>query len=590
MRPSAVIDLEVYRNYFLVAMKDLATGRVATFEHPLDLERLKKILCRYRLISFNGLGYDIPMLMLALKGVSTQRLKDASNRIITHNLKPWNFAREFDVDLNDPAIHHVDLMEVAPLKGSLKVYGGRMHSRHLQNLPVHHDAELTDEEKVIVREYCKNDLSTTEDLYNTLKVQLELRQSMSAQYGIDLMSKSDAQIAEAVVKSEIEKLKGQKIQKPGTFPGQKFQYQIPSWMSYKTLTVLDMIRKAEFIVNDKGGVMLPPELKNAQIKIGHGVYRMGIGGLHSSEESVHHHADNEHVLIDRDVTSYYPSILLTLNLFPKHIGPEFTQVYRNIVETRLAAKKAGQKTIAESLKICVNGLFGKLGSRYSIVYAPELLIQVTLTGQLALLMLIEALEEDSDITVVSANTDGVFVKCRKGAAQGRMEDIFKWWETTTGFRTEEERYSALYSRDVNNYIAIKTNGHSAKTKGVYGEGLPLQKNPVTRICAEAVIDYLTLDADIPASIRECKDIRKFLTLRNVTGGATWRGQELGKVIRWYYATDEDEAILNAMNGYLVPKTLGAKPLMVLPETFPTDVNYEWYINECYGMLKELGVS
>lgn len=588
MRPSAALDLEVYDNYFLVAMRDLATGKVATLEHPLDLDRLKKLLCRYRLITFNGLGYDIPILMLALKGVSTKALKAASNRIITHNLKSWNFAREFDVDLNDPAIHHVDLMEVAPLKGSLKVYGGRMHSKHLQNLPVHHEALLTDEEKRIIKDYCLNDLQTTADLYETLKTQLDLRQSMSSQYGIDLMSKSDAQIAEAVVKSEIERLKGQKIQKPGYFPGQKFKYQIPAWLTFQTLDLLDSIRKAEFIVNDKGGVMLPPELQKKTIQIAAGTYRMGIGGLHSSEECVQHHADAEHVLIDRDVTSYYPSILLNLKLYPRHIGEEFTTVYRNIVETRLAAKKAGQKTIAESLKICVNGLFGKLGSRYSIVYAPELLIQVTLTGQLALLMLIEALDQPG-IQVVSANTDGVFVKCRKDCEK-KMQDVFTWWEMTTGFKTEEERYAALYSRDVNNYIAVKTNGWSTKTKGVYGEGLPLQKNPVTRICSEAVIDYLTFDADIPSSIRACRDIRKFLTLRSVKEGAEWHGEQLGKVIRWYYAKGQEEAILNTANKYLVPKTLGAKPLMVLPDTFPEDVNEDWYINECYGMLKELGVS
>ena len=41
-----------------------------------------------------------------------------------------------------------------------------------------------------------------------------------------------------------------------------------------------------------------------------------------------------------------------------------------------------------SKKIQINGSFGKLGSKYSLLYAPDLLLQTTITGQLALLMLI----------------------------------------------------------------------------------------------------------------------------------------------------------------------------------------------------------
>jgi uncharacterized membrane protein (DUF106 family) len=66
---------------------------------------------------------------------------------------------------------------------------------------------------------------------------------------------------------------------------------------------------------------------------------MGIGGLHSSETTVAHVAGDRHLLIDRDVASYYPSIILTLGLYPAHLGPAFLTVYQKLVRERLAAKK-----------------------------------------------------------------------------------------------------------------------------------------------------------------------------------------------------------------------------------------------------------
>jgi len=192
------------------------------------------------------------------------------------------------------------------------------------------------------------------------------------------------------------------------------------------------------------------------------------------------------------------------------------------------------------------------------------------------------------VQVISANTDGVTLRVRKGRVD-YVNALIAGWEKRTGFTTEETRYDAVYLRDVNNYIAVLENGYSTKLKGAFGPGLPLQKNPTAAICAEAVIDYLTLGASIEATIRGCDDVRKFVSVRTVKGGATYQGKLVGKVVRWYYAKGVEEALLYKMNGYLVPKSLGAKPLMTLPDAIPDDLNYEWYIKESYSMLAELGL-
>ena len=269
------------------------------------------------------------------------------------------------------------------------------------------------------------------------------------------------------------------------------------------------------------------------------------------------------------------------------MGASFTSVYRGIVKRRLDAKHSGDKVTADSLKITINGSFGKFGSKWSKLYSPDLLIQTTITGQLALLMLIEDLEgyEFGGISVVSANTDGIVIKCRRDRADV-MQAIVAAWEKRTGFETEETPYTAIYSRDVNNYIALKPDG-GHKLKGAYAN-VALAKNPSNEICNEAAVKWLKTGAPIEQTIRACRDIRKFVTIRQVKGGAVKGDRYLGKAVRWYYSTSASGAIHYQVNGYTVARTEGAMPLMDLPAEFPEDVNYQWYIDETASILQDVG--
>jgi DNA polymerase elongation subunit (family B) len=280
------------------------------------------------------------------------------------------------------------------------------------------------------------------------------------------------------------------------------------------------------------------------------------------------------------VASYYPAIILNCGLYPKQLGTAFLDVYRAIVNERLDAKHAGDKVKADALKIVVNGSFGKLGSPYSALYAPELMVQVTVTGQLSLLMLIESLEENG-IPVLSANTDGIVIGCPVDL-QDKMTILINDWQDATEFIMEQSTYAGIYSRDVNNYIAITHSG-KVKTKGCFKAG-DLAKNPSNEICNIALIRYLMHGTSFEETIESCTDITKFITLRNVNGGAVCKDKYLGKAIRWYYAKGSKETINYKKNGNLVPRSYGAKPLMDLPEQFPTDIDYEWYLAECYNLF------
>jgi hypothetical protein len=613
MTPTAVFDLEVYSNYTLLVFKDVEKKWVTRHELPLTesaLDDIRGIVTQQRLITFNGTGYDIPLLHLILRGEPSEKIKKASDRIIVQGLTWWNFEKEFNVTLNGGEIDHIDLMPVAPLTGGLKLYGARMHSRSIQDLPVAPSAMITDEQKLILREYCENDCDNTIDLFNALRPAIELREKMSAEFMVDLRSKSDAQMAEAILKVEIERRTKSKLQKSGMGSGDRFYYQPPAWVTFRTSELraaLDVVKATPWCIADSGHILLSIELLQRKIVVGGKPYSMGVGGLHSNEKKQVVKADDEHVLIDMDVASYYPSIALNLGLYPKHIGPVFLHVYQDLVNRRLEAKKLAQelekepsnsrtatvrlrdaKAVNEGLKISANGTFGKLASKFSVLYSPDLLVAITLTGQMALLMLIEALDDIFFVEVCSANTDGVTIRCPKSIEPLVLEAV-KEWEAKTGFTMERTDYAAVYSRDVSNYIALKTDG-SVKTKGEYGSGLLLHKNPYQAICSRAVIDHLLFDADIAATITECQDIRQFLCVRSVKGGATYHGDPIGKVVRWYYSTQEEEALLYKTNGYLVPKSLHARPCVVLPDAIPEDLDRQYYITEAYSMLADLGVA
>ena len=176
-----------------------------------------------------------------------------------------------------------------------------------------------------------------------------------------------------------------------------------------------------------------------------------------------------------------------------------------------------------------------------------------------------------------------------------MKYIISVWEERTNFKTEETNYSALYSRDINNYIAVKTDG-KCKTKGAYANPwndpksaiFRFHKNPQTTICIEAIIDFITNRSSIEHYITSNREIEKFISVRNVKGGAVKDSVYLGKVVRFYYAKGERGYIEYKKNGNKVPKSDGAKPLMDLPIEFPNDIDYSWYIKEAEKILYELG--
>jgi hypothetical protein len=586
-------DTECYENYFAVGFKDLTTGKCDWVEMTPDCAfnpaKVRWILDNVTVLGFNSEKYDATMIALALGGCDNYVLKMASDALIVERKWPMEVLKTYQCHRANFK-EQIDLQEVVPgIKMSLKTYGGRMHTKRMQDLPFIPSTILSEEQKAIVRYYLMNDLGVTGELAMKLKGELMLRASMSNQYGINLLSKSDAQIAEQVIRTEYER----HVQEAATVQrieiGQAYQYEIPHFLHYRSdvmKNVLEIVRNQWFVVGDSGAIDLPDELKRSTITIGKSTYQMGIGGLHSTEHKISHYEDDVYTLCDADVASYYPRIILNQQLCPEHLQKEgFLYIYNSIVERRLECKRTGDKIGADSLKIVVNSSFGKFGNKYSILYSPRLVIQVTLTGQLCLLMLIDALESVG-IQVVSANTDGVVVKARRDQHELR-DKIFTWWQKTCGFELEFTPYKSIHSRDVNSYFAVKHDG-KVKRKGAYAKD-SLSLTPSADVCADAVEQLLAKGRDIADYIQACNNVFDFVTVRKVKGGAIYGDHYLGEVCRWYHGFGE-EPIIYSKNGNRVPQSDGAVPLMETDGTMPSDVNKDWYINKAHAILKEIGVA
>jgi len=659
MKPVAFYDTECYPNYWLLRFRPVGDDPLS-FElrageklNAIQVDLIRILFQSYTTISFNGNNYDVPMVCAAIHGYTCEQLKWQNDQIIPDRSKvdenghKLRGAKPWELGLPDwKPSDHIDIMEVLPGAGGQKMYAGRIHCKTMLDLPYSPDQHLTDQQMAEVSDYCSNDLSVLEELYNAVQPQLAQRVELGKRYGLDLRSKSDAQLAEAVLKVRCGNPRKREVDW-----NLRFKYEAPSWLAFRTPQLchaFTVVKDAYFSLGSTGYVELPTQLRELEISIGSSTYRMGIGGLHSSEKSSSHSG----LLLDIDVASYYPSLILNSGKWPAAMGPRFLEEYAAIKAERLAAKKL-EKTLTkgtpewtkahvenEGGKIMINGTFGKLGSPYSVLFAPEMLIQTTVTGQLALLMLIESLEV-SGIQVVSGNTDGIILDSKTDPYRSLIDSLVGLWEKTTGLETESGTYRALYSRDVNNYIAVKPNGE-VKRKGEYAKAdLVAKKSPDLEICGDAVADFLSKGTPVSQTIRECRDIRKFVTVQKVTGGAVklwgegprkdalvremvpvlvengwlkdgrkWfhptmnafytaqeayaliyppqRPEYLGKVIRFYYATNSPGPIIYNTNGNHVSLSYGAKPCMTLPDELPDDIDYEWYERKCETMLGDIG--
>jgi hypothetical protein len=576
MKPFAYFDFEVLPNFVCVDffLNGVHETIIHTDEHPAQIPAIKHYTDNCTLVGFNNKHYDDVMLGLVLAGASVTEIYQTSVAIIEHQAQPWDIVKQKGLAL---PFYSIDIMPLLPGKAGLKLYSARVHTKVLEELPVNpHEPVSTEQIKHLIL-YCQDDTIRTKELAMLLDEELKLCTKMSAQYQIDLMSSSGPQIAAKVLGYEYERITSVRPEVPAIGSQHvplTMKYQKPDWINFKTekyQLLLDEILDDTFMLNQETGhVIMGPSVADRIVPTEDGSVALGIGGMHSIDCAGFYRAGANHTLLDIDVASMYPNMIINAGWYPSHLGPEFLDVYKKIVADRLEAKHNGDKVVADSLKLVVNSSFGLFSNRYSILFSPNLLLNVTLTGQLTLLMLIERLELHGFL-VISANTDGIIIKPKTDEVD-LVKKVVSKFELETQLSLEYTEYSMYVRQSVNHYFAIKKDG-TTKGKGIFQTGQrDTSHNPTGNIIAKSIIEWFKGYGSLEETIGDSKDIRDFLVVRTVNGGAVKDGIPIGKIIRWYYSTQSETGINYQSNGNQVPKSIKGVPLMNITDDLPPDLD------------------
>lgn len=243
----------------------------------------------------------------------------------------------------------------------------------------------------------------------------------------------------------------------------------------------------------------------------------GWGGVHGGKDGIK--LENCSI-IDADVASLYPNIMIEYDLLSRSIPREGRKEFKNIVDTRIKAKRSGDKNTANALKICINALYGVSRDPKSAVYDPRNGRSVCVAGQLLLLDLIEHLEVIPSLDFQQCNTDGIFMSY-DGTQEvfDQIDDVVYEWEQRTRLSMEFENYTSIYQANVNNYVAIAPDGSVHAKGALFKEKNSLDNDmPIIR---EAVFNYVVHKTPIEDTIRNENLLWKFQKIVKLSGKYSW---------------------------------------------------------------------
>jgi hypothetical protein len=284
------------------------------------------------------------------------------------------------------------------------------------------------------------------------------------------------------------------------------------------------------------------------------IYTFAKGGLHTENKPKIFEADADHIIVDWDVSSYYPAIIINNGKYPHHLGPEFLRGYKTMFDKRLELKPLAKndkkiKGIVGALKLAVNSVYGKSSDMQSWIYDRQLTMFTTITGELSLLMLIEAYEL-AGINIISANTDGVTIKVHNDKVE-KMYEINKWWMDLTSYELERTDYTKIIFSTVNDYLAIKTDGE-IKKKGDFLTDFELHKNKSARVVPIALEQFFVNDVPVADTIHNHTNIYDYCLRQKASKDFHYEGHSkeaktvYNKLIR-YYVSNTGEKLLKVKN-------------------------------------------
>jgi len=180
-------------------------------------------------------------------------------------------------------------------------------------------------------------------------------------------------------------------------------------------------------------------------------FDFGTGGIHGSLTNEAIFADDEYMIVDGDVSSFYPNLAIVNRVYPEHLSDKFCDIYEDVYNQRKNYPKGSAENAM--LKLALNGVYGDSNNPYSAFYDPKYTMTITINGQLSLCLLVDRLLAIEGLRVVNINTDGVTTMFRR-EHKAQYDEICEKWQQDTKLQLEFAEYSKMFLKDCNNYVAV----------------------------------------------------------------------------------------------------------------------------------------
>jgi hypothetical protein len=578
-----IYDIETLKEFFLVGVMDVETGMYYEFEVNKNVNQLVKFVRfaqahkQYHWVGYNNLRFDSQVVEWILRNheeweelgsleVCAKIAQKAADVIHDANYEVLPEFSEYKLSLKQIDLFKINHFDNKNRRVSLKRLEFEMDLENIEEMPIHHNKEnLTDEEIVLIKDYCKNDIHATYEFYKVTigetdhplykgNNQIQLRMDIQEEFGIPCLNYSDSKIGDEMIKKYYCAEKGityKDLKKKGTF---RKPFSVGScvahYVEFKTKELKDFLNRIKKVT-----LSLQDDFKE-QLEFYGNTYTFAKGGLHTENGPKVFEADEDHLIVDWDVSSYYPAIIINNGRYPVHLGKEFLAGYKQMFEKRLELKPLAKKDrkikgIVGALKLAVNSVYGKSSDMQSWIYDRKLTMFTTITGELSLLMLIEKYEL-AGIKVISANTDGVTILVNKSLVD-KMDEINKWWSDVTQYELERTDYQKIIFSTVNDYLAIKTDG-DVKKKGDFLTDFELHKNKSARIVPIALEHFYVHSVPVEDTIKSHGNIFDFCLRQKASKDFHYEGinrstgetTTYNKLIR-YYVSKSGEKLLKVKN-------------------------------------------
>ncbi|MCP4984687.1 MAG: hypothetical protein GY928_01100 [Colwellia sp.] len=510
-----IYDIECLPNFFSIVIKrqeDYATWRfiVAPWlnegvELNLMLNRIK--LSGGRMVGFNNLGYDYPMLHLIMQHSGRVNNIVLYNKSISIINADWNDRshRIWDSETLIPqldlrAMHHMDSREKSI---SLKLLEFNMRMDSIEELELDFNEPIKREDEATVLDYNDHDVDASILLYNYSKKEIAFRDELSAKHNKSFTNFNDTKIGQEIFVMQLAKhgIRATKWNQTIRDEINVGEILLP-YIQFETSQFNEVLRffkgtiidpyeiKGFFGSRDKSKSKCRAKINNelARVMLNTDVtvnyhdgskstykdidqtksidfirptnihcivngfrFDFGAGGIHGSLHNTLVTPCRGETLRDVDVASYYPNIAIQNKLYPLHLSEKFCTIYKELYELR----KSYPKKSSESgmIKLALNGVYGKSNDIHSPFYDPQYTMAITINGQLLLCMLAEQLMKIQGLKMVQINTDGLTYLCPNDQLE-HANKINEGWESLTKLELEHVDYSKMAVQNVNNYLAV----------------------------------------------------------------------------------------------------------------------------------------